>query len=129
MINAKQAGQIAIICHETNRAYCQSIGDDSQPDWDHAPKWQTDSARKGVLFHLEHLAAGKKPAPSASHESWLEEKRAGGWKFGPVKDAGLKEHPCFVPYNELPLEQRMKDYLFAAIVEAFWTASEVEVPG
>lgn len=127
MINAKEAGQIARICHEANRAYCQSIGDESQPTWDQAPKWQTDSARNGVLFHLETLAAGKKPIPSASHDSWLEEKRAAGWKFGPVKDADLKEHPCFVPYNELPTEQKMKDYLFSAIVEAFWVASETEV--
>ena len=45
-----------------------------------------------------------------------------GWKYGPVKDADKKEHPCFLPYHNLPLEQRMKDYLFGAIVAAFYAA-------
>lgn len=123
----KQIEQVARICHEANRAYCQSIGDNSQPTWEHAPQWQRDSAINGVKFHVAHLAAGTKPAPSASHEAWLAEKRADGWKFGPVKDAAKKEHPCFIPYEGLPIEQRLKDYLFAAINEAFWTASQIEV--
>lgn len=54
--------------------------------------------------------------PSAFHESWLEEKRATGWKYGPAKDADKREHPCFVPYDELPVEQRAKDHIFGAIV-------------
>jgi len=114
--------QVARICHEANRAYCLTIGDASQPSWDNAPDWQKSSAMKGVEFHLQNLAAGKKPSPSASHDSWLEEKRLDGWKFGPVKDPAVKEHPCFVPYEELPIEQRLKDYIFSAIVEAFYTA-------
>lgn len=104
---------IARTCHEANRAYCQAIGDNSQPSWNDAPEWQKESARNGVLFHLngEH-------GPEASHESWLAEKRADGWKYGPVKNPETKEHPCFVPYSELPLEQKAKDYIFRAIVHA-----------
>lgn len=41
---------------------------------------------------------------------------------GPVKDAEKKEHPCIVPYDQLPLDQRMKDYIFAGIVHAIWQA-------
>ena len=57
-------------------------------------------------------------APSASHESWLVEKRAAGWKYGPVKDAEAWTHPCVVPYDDLPQEQRAKDYLFQAVVRS-----------
>lgn len=106
--------QIAMVCHEANRAYCASIGDTSQVRWEDAPEWQRVSAEKGVAFNIENPSA---PA-SASHDSWLDEKRATGWKYGPVKDAAAKEHPCFVPYAELPLEQRRKDALFKAIVAA-----------
>lgn len=108
---------IARTCHEANRAYCQSLGDDSQKSWDEAPEWQRESARNGVLFHLngDH-------GPEASHESWLAEKRAQGWKYGPVKDPESKEHPCFVPYSELPPEQKAKDYIFRAIVHALGKA-------
>jgi hypothetical protein len=118
--------QIARIAHETNRAYCESIGDTSQPSWENAPQWQRDSAIKGVQFHLDCHANGLTPAPSSSHESWLNEKREAGWTFGSVKDAELKQHPCFVPYDELPIEQRLKDYLFGNIVAAFAKASAVE---
>lgn len=106
--------QIAIVCHEANRAYCLALGDTSQPSWADAPEWQRASARNGVRFHIENPGS----PPSASHDSWLEEKRATGWKFGPVKDPEKKEHPCFVPYNELPAEQQRKDALFIAVVEA-----------
>lgn len=116
--------QIARVAHETNRAYCTTIGDYSQPTWDDAPAWQRESAIKGVQFHLDAHAKGEIPAPSASHDSWLEEKRRDGWVFGPIKDASKKEHPCFVPYNELPLEQRLKDYLFGGIVASFVSAAE-----
>ncbi len=114
--------QIATICHEANRAYCASIGDFSQPDWNGAPQWQRDSAINGVKFHLAALDSGKEPTPSASHESWLEEKRLDGWTYGPVKNPATKEHPCFIPYDGLPIEQRLKDYIFAGIVKSVWTA-------
>jgi hypothetical protein len=102
---------IAKVCHEANRAYCQSIGDNSQPTWEDAPEWQRTSAIKGVAFIRDNPSA----LPSASHESWLDEKRATGWKYGPVKDPEKKEHPCFVPYTELPPEQRTKDALFQGV--------------
>jgi hypothetical protein len=105
---------IAKVCHEANRALCAGLCDNSQLPWEDAPQWQRDSAVNGVRFNVENPDA---PA-SASHDSWLEEKRLAGWKFGPVKDAELKEHPCFVPYEELPKEQQAKDHLFKAIVAA-----------
>jgi hypothetical protein len=108
------AKSIARVCHEANKAYCLSIGDNSQPDWEHAPDWQKQSAENGVVFHLLNPHA----APSHSHEEWLKEKKSTGWKYGPVKDAEKKEHPCFVSYDDLPEEQKKKDALFIAIVRA-----------
>lgn len=111
---------IAQVCHETNRAFCATIGDNSQPAWADAPEWQKQSAVNGVIFHFEHLREGKTPPPSASHDSWLKEKREAGWTYGAVKDPEKKEHPCFVPYEDLPAEQKMKDYLFGAICKAYY---------
>lgn len=105
---------IAQVAHEINKAYCESIGDTSQPEWDAAPDWQRRSAIGGVEFHLDHPDA----SPSASHESWLKQKTEEGWKYGPVKNPETKEHPCFVPYNELPTEQKSKDFLFKQIVHS-----------
>lgn len=106
---------VAKICHEANRAYCQTLGDDSQVPWEHAPAWQRESAMKGVDFCLLNPNA---PA-SANHEAWLEVKRAEGWKYGKVKDADKKEHPCFVPFEQLSPSQQAKDHLFKAIVAVF----------
>ena len=106
--------QIAELAHEANRVYCKLIGDDSQSSWAEACDWQRDSSILGVEFRLRNPEA---PA-SSQHESWLEYKLAEGWKYGPVKDSDEKEHPCCVPYDELPIEQKIKDSLFTAIVEA-----------
>jgi hypothetical protein len=106
--------KISEVCHETNRAFCLTIGDRSQPSWESAPEWQRTSAINGVKFKLENPDA---PA-SASHESWLEEKRQTGWKYGPVKNPETKEHPCFVPYTALPAEQQVKDALFIGVVNS-----------
>lgn len=105
---------IAHVCHAANTVFCRSLGDLSQPIWSQAPKWQVDSAINGVLFNLENKEA---PA-SACHDSWMTEKKASGWKFGPVKNAEKKEHPCMVPFDELPAEQQAKDVLFSSIVNA-----------
>ncbi|HXG84770.1 MAG TPA: RyR domain-containing protein [Pyrinomonadaceae bacterium] len=107
-----RVSDVARICHEANKALCESQNDNSQKPWVDAEPWQIDSAVKGVEFNLKNPDA---PA-SASHDSWLEEKRATGWKYGSVKDADKKEHPCFVPYEELPDDQKAKDHLFKAIV-------------
>lgn len=105
---------IARVAHEINRAYCASIGDDSQPAWDEAPEWQRSSALLGVEMHINNPDA----TPEQSHESWLAQKLADGWKHGPVKDAEKKEHPCVLPYAELPAEQKSKDFLFRGVVHA-----------
>lgn len=103
---------LARAAHEINRAYCAALGDVSQAPWESAPKWQQDSALVGVDMHLANPDA----TPEDSHASWLAQKTADGWKYGPVKNAELKEHPCFLPYSELPTEQKAKDYLFRAVV-------------
>lgn len=105
---------IARVCHEANRAYCETLGDTSQKPWSEAEEWQRRSAIKGVLFAIANPDA---PA-SFQHDAWLLQKYNEGWKYGPVKDPEKKEHPCCVEYDQLPVEQQTKDHLFKAIVKA-----------
>ena len=117
----EQIEDIAAACHEANRAYCQSIGDDTQKPWGSSPKWQRESAIHGV----EALIADPNMTPLNSHQNWMQEKLEAGWKHGDVKDAKKKTHPCLLPFDELPEEQRRKDEIFQATAsELLWPAKE-----
>ena len=106
---------VAKICHEANKAYCATIGDNTQPSWEDAPEWQKESAINGVRFHC----LNENTTPADSHNSWLKEKTEQGWSWGEIKDAEKKEHPCFTAYENLPKSQQIKDYIFKNIVEAY----------
>jgi hypothetical protein len=108
--------EIARITHEVNRAWCEYNGDTSQPNWADASEWQRSSAINGIAFHHANPDAGD----SASHDSWMAEKVAAGWVYGPIKnpDASPPTHPCIVPFDQLPPEQQFKDRLFRTIVHA-----------
>ena len=106
--------RIAKAAHSVNRAYCQALGDDSHLEWEEAPDWQRESAIAGVLLHLENPNL----TPEESHLNWCRHKRLDGWVFGDIKDAVKKTHPCLVDYADLALEQRIKDYLFKAVVDS-----------
>lgn len=104
---------IARACHEVNRAYCEALGDHSQPSWEDAPAWQRESARMGVDLHMMGDFG-----PEASHISWMKQKVDDGWVYGPEKNPEKKEHPCLVPFDQLPREQQAKDFIFRAVVHA-----------
>jgi hypothetical protein len=104
--------QIAQVCHESNRAFCAVIGDNSQKPWEEAENWQRESAIEGVKFSIANPDA----SAADQHDSWLAEKVKNGWVYGPEKDSEKKTHPCCVPYDQLPKNQKLKDYLFKAIV-------------
>jgi len=98
--------------HEANRVWCAFSGDHSQVSWDDAPEWQRRSAMTGVQL----LASDPDLGDDATHNSWLAEKVAEGWVYGPVKDVVAKTHPCVVPFSALPPHQQFKDTLFRTVV-------------
>lgn len=93
---------IARMCHEVNRAYCEATGDTSQLPWEYAEPWQRESAIKGVDVAL----AGA--TPEQQHEAWCKDKYAAGWVYGDVKNAEAKTHQCLVPYAELSDAQKVR---------------------
>ena len=36
------------------------------------------------------------------HEVWAKSRISEGWTYGPVRDDIKKQHPCLVPYENLP---------------------------
>jgi ryanodine receptor 2 len=43
------------------------------------------------------------------HEVWAETRIKQGWTYGPQRSDEKKTHPCLIPYEELPEEEREYD--------------------
>lgn len=106
----------AELAHEANRIYCAAIGDHTQKPWSEAEFWQQQSAIDGVKVALGGATPGQQ------HQAWMADKIADGWTLGAVKDPKAKTHPCLVPYQDLPQEQRAKDSLYQGVVRAMANA-------
>jgi hypothetical protein len=104
---------IAKVCHEVNKAFCEANGDFSQKSWNEADEYQKQSSIKGVEYALVNVST-----PEDQHEAWMKEKTEAGWVYGETKDPKRKTHPSLVPFEQLSLIEKTKDYLFVAVVNA-----------
>ncbi len=43
------------------------------------------------------------------HEVWAQGRLSQGWRYGEQRNDELKTHPCLVPYDELPEEEKAYD--------------------
>ncbi len=55
------------------------------------------------LLHLAELLAKN------THDVWARERLAQGWTYGPARRDDRKEHPCLIPYELLPEEEKVYD--------------------
>lgn len=44
-----------------------------------------------------------------THEVWAKGRMDEGWVWGPVRNDELKQHPCLIPYAELPENEKEYD--------------------
>ena len=54
-----------------------------------------------VVLPSELLELTEKMAAN-SHDIWAAQRIKDGWTYGPARNDQLKQHPCLVPYDELP---------------------------
>jgi hypothetical protein len=45
----------------------------------------------------------------SSHDIWARQRMADGWRYGRARDDTKKEHPCLVPYADLPESEKEYD--------------------
>ena len=43
------------------------------------------------------------------HEVWAATRISQGWQYGETRNDQLKTHPCLIPYDELPEEEKVYD--------------------
>ena len=105
---------IAAVCHEAMRQFRAALCEPPLPAWSEADEDMRASTLEGVRFRLENPDA----PVSAQHDQWFKNRTEAGWVYGKVKDTERKKHPSLVPYRQLPMSEKQKDRLFAAIVGA-----------
>jgi ryanodine receptor 2 len=44
-----------------------------------------------------------------THEVWAAQRLKDGWRYGERRNDSERLHPCLVPYNELPEEEKEYD--------------------
>ena len=45
------------------------------------------------------------------HNVWAQKRLSEGWKYGTARNDDRKEHPCLVPYEDLPEDERVYDLI------------------
>jgi ryanodine receptor 2 len=60
------------------------------------------SLTPGILKLTELLA-------HHAHEVWASQRLKDGWQYGPKRNDATREHPCLVPYDQLPDSEKQYD--------------------
>ena len=55
----------------------------------------------GVILSPELQQLSERLAEN-THDRWAAQRIAQGWTYGPQRDDAKKQHPCLVPYADLP---------------------------
>jgi hypothetical protein len=121
-IGELQIKALARMVHEANRAFCTSIGDNSQEPWNEAPEYNHESA----MVTVRALCLNPDLSPADIHDIWVETKKKDGYVYGPVKDRTKKTHPSIIPYQDLSVEEKYKDYIVLYTVKSYTDFLEQE---
>jgi len=65
-----------------------------------------DTSQVELSPEIEELT--EKLAENA-HDIWARQRLADGWTYGAVRDDARKEHPCLIPYADLPESEKQYD--------------------
>src|SRR5271166_2675143 len=87
----------ARIVHEAHRAL-QAWLEDPCP----AQPWDTlTPGQREMVINMVRLVQRGFPYEYV-HQIWVDKMTQEGWTWGAVKDPGGRQHPCVVPWEELP---------------------------
>lgn len=111
---------IAAFAHAVNGLACFALNDGMAP-----PQWEetTDAHKNSMMNRVAAVLSNPNPTPEGNHQNWMKVKQAEGWVYGPEKNEESKQHPCMVPYDQLPENQKVKYSLFIGVVKSLRLAN------
>lgn len=111
---------IAAFAHAVNGLACFALNDGmTLPPWEET----TDAHKNSIMNKVAAVLSNPNPTPDGNHQNWMKVKQAEGWVYGPEKNEESKQHPCMVPYDQLPENQKVKDSLFIGVVKSLRLAN------
>ncbi len=110
---------IARVTHEALASYCAAAGLVSDPavqgsNWAQLPEWM----RKVLCDATLQIAQNPKMTGKEIHDIWLKDRIKAGWCWAEKLSDEDRTHPFMMPYEKLPLAQRVKDDLMIALVRS-----------
>ncbi|GBC62521.1 hypothetical protein DENIS_3493 [Desulfonema ishimotonii] len=104
--------QAARSFHQHLKAFRESLGDYTLPDWEETTKHNREM---GVRF-VRYTLANQSITPESHHEKWVANMAKRGWRHGNERNPDKKTHPCMVPWEDLPYHEQAKTVLMIATV-------------
>jgi class 3 adenylate cyclase/tetratricopeptide (TPR) repeat protein len=99
-LQADRAGTCRLGGARRQRVLCEEV---LSLDYDPAPIDTSEVTLSEPLLELTELLARN------VHELWARLRLDGGWRYGPERNDGLKQHPGLRPYEALPEEEKQVD--------------------
>lgn len=103
---------IARIVVNTNADYSNALGEQIAY-WDETSTEVKNSIIRGVISALRY-----DPTPEQNHQNFLDDRMKDGWTYGPEKNVELKQHPDLLPFEQLPTDQKAKNFIFLSLVKS-----------
>lgn len=105
----------AIFVYEAARLENEAAGRPINPE-----PWgkRDDKFRANMIRAVKHQCGPRRSgSPEALHDAWVRAYRKMGWRYGPIRDPGRKEHPDMVPFCKLGRLEREKDWVYMKLCE------------
>lgn len=100
---------IAKTCHQANKAFCESMGDNSFTDWEDSEDW----VKALTIFQVRNIIANPLEPHYGSHDAYVDKVPEITWENAPE---GFNKK--LSRYEEWSIEDKTKSKMFKAIVEA-----------
>lgn len=65
-----------------------------------------DTSRVSLLPEIMDL---REKLAEHAHDVWAAQRISEGWTYGPQRNDAAKQHPCLVPYADLPESEKEYD--------------------